>query len=108
MPKTVSATEAKVQFGSIVDWAVAEQDDVIVESHGQPRAVIISFEEYKRVLALRERVRREEVLGRLRDLREEVRARSANLSEEQAAALAARFAKDVQAELANAVAPEAE
>ena len=102
MPKTVSATEAKVQFGSIVEWAVQAQDDVIVESRGEPRAVIISFEEYKRVLAMREQARREDALRRLRALREEVRASSADLTEEQALALATRFSKEVHAELADA------
>jgi len=102
MPRTISATEAKVQFGSIVEWAVEAQDDVIVESRGEPKAVIISYQEYQKVLALREQARREEALRRLRALREEVQARNTDLTEEQAMALAVRFSKEVQAELADA------
>lgn len=101
MPKTVSATEAKVQFGAIVEWAVEAQDDVVVERRGEPKAVIISYQEYQKVLALREQARREEALRRLRALREEVRARNTDLDEEQAMALAVRFSKEFAAELAD-------
>ena len=54
MPRTVSASEAKTQFGAILDWAIKCKDDVIVESHGKPKAVIISFEEHQKVAELRE------------------------------------------------------
>lgn len=43
MPRTVSASEVKTKFGAIVDWAIESKDDVIVESHGQPRVVIIAY-----------------------------------------------------------------
>ena len=102
MSRTVTATEAKVQFGAIVDYAVAANDDVIVESRGEPKAVIISYQEYQKVLTLREQARREEALRRLRALREEVRARNTDLTEEQAMALAVRFSKEFAAELADA------
>jgi len=99
MPRTVSATEAKTQFGSIVDWAIASKDDVIVESHGEPKVVIISFEEYRQVVKLREEARRESALRRLRSLRDRVRARNQDLDEAQAASLAGRFSQEVVAEM---------
>jgi prevent-host-death family protein len=101
MPRTVSASEAKTKFGSIVDWAAESQDDVIVESHGQPKVVIISFEEYQQVLKLREDARRQSALLRLRNLRDQVRARNQDVDEEQAASLAGRFSQEVVAEMAN-------
>lgn len=101
MPRTVTATEAKTKFGSIVDWAAESKDDVIVESHGEPRAVIISFEEYQKVIRLREEARRQSALLRLRSLRDRVRARNQDLDEEQAASLAGRFSKEVVAEMAD-------
>jgi prevent-host-death family protein len=49
MPRTVSASEAKAHFGSIVDWALDHEDEVIVESHGQPKVTIVPFEEYRKM-----------------------------------------------------------
>ena len=99
MPRTVSASEAKTKFGAIVDWTIESQDDVIVESHGQPKVVIISFEGYHQVLKLREEARRQSALLRLRNLRDSVRARNQDLDEEQAAALADRFSREVVTEM---------
>ena len=98
---TVSASEAKTKFGAIVDWAVESKDDVIVERHGQPKVVIISFEAYQQVLKLREEARRQSALLRLRSLRERVRAHNQDLDEEQAASLAGRFSQEVVTEMAD-------
>jgi prevent-host-death family protein len=100
MPKTVSASEAKTQFGSIMNWSVERQDDVIVESRGRPKVVIIPFEEYERLRTLREAARRQEALARLERLREEVRARARGLSKEEAESITDRFAREVIAEMA--------
>ncbi len=88
MPKTVSATEMQNRFGTIADWAVESEDDVIVESRGTPKVVLISFAEYQKLRQWREQERRQEVLQRIRALRGEVRARNQDLSEEAADALA--------------------
>ena len=95
MPRTVSATEAKTRFGTIADWAIEENDDVIVESHGEPKVVIIPYAEYQRLSRLSEEARRRDVLERLHGLRATVRERNADLSEEEADALARRFTSDV-------------
>jgi prevent-host-death family protein len=95
MPRTVSASEAKARFGSIADWAVDANDDVIVESHGQPKVAIVPYDEYQRINQLREEARRRDALARLRDLRESVRSRNRDLTEEEADALARRFAREV-------------
>jgi PHD/YefM family antitoxin component YafN of YafNO toxin-antitoxin module len=101
MPRTVSASEAKVRFGAIAHWAVESNDDVIVESYGEPKVVIISFGEYQKMSALREEARRQSALMRLRGLRDRVRARNQDLDEGQATLLANRFSKEVVAELAD-------
>jgi prevent-host-death family protein len=88
MPKTVSATEMQNRFGTIADWAVESEDDVIVESRGTPKVVLISFAEYEKLRQWREQERRQEVLQRIRALREQVRARNPDLTEETADALA--------------------
>jgi prevent-host-death family protein len=95
MPKSISASEAKTRFGAIVEWALESNDDVIVESHGKPRVVIMSFTEYQKVLNLREMAQRREALAELECLRESVRARNPDLDEAGAAALADRFSRDV-------------
>ncbi|MBM3190034.1 MAG: type II toxin-antitoxin system Phd/YefM family antitoxin [Chloroflexi bacterium] len=94
MPRTVSASEAKTRFGAIASWAAESKDDVIVESHGEPKVVIISFEEYQQMLKLREEARRRELLAQLRGLREEVRARNQDLTAEEASDLAKEISEE--------------
>lgn len=84
MPKTVGASEAKNRFGAVVEWAVQNRDEVIVESHGRPRAVIMAFEEYRAVQTLRERARVSEALDALETLRREVRGQSTDLEAAEA------------------------
>ena len=52
MPKIVTATEAKTNFGAMMDWTVTEKDQIIVQSHGQPKAVIINYNDYTRFAAM--------------------------------------------------------
>jgi len=99
MPRTVSASEAKTRFGSIVDWTIEQNDDVIVEAYGKPKVVIMPFAEYERVVKLREKAFREEALARLERLREKVQARNQDLGEEEADALADRLAREVASEM---------
>lgn len=100
MPKRVTASEAKNRFGAMVSWAVESQDDVIVESHGEPKAVIISFDAYQEVQQLRETAQRQAALARLRQLRDDVRARNQDLGPAEAETLADRFSREVAAEKA--------
>lgn len=81
MPKTVSAHEAKNRLGSLFGYVSDHDDEVIVESHGKPRAVIMSIPAYKEVQALRERKRRTDALERLRQLHGRVAARNQDLTE---------------------------
>ena len=99
MPRTVSATEMKNRFGSIADWAIEAQDDVIVESRGRPKVAIIPYEEYQKMLELREQARRRELLARFKKLRDEVGAQNRDLNKEQADALADRFSREMVEEM---------
>jgi prevent-host-death family protein len=45
--KTVSARQAKYNFGRLIDWARASP--VVVEKHGRPVVVVLSVEEYERL-----------------------------------------------------------
>ena len=100
MSKRVSASEAKTKFGSIVNWTLESNDDVIVESYGKPKVVIMTFESYQKILDLREQVRRQEALATLEALREQVLARNQDLDEAEAESVADRFSRDVIDDLA--------
>jgi prevent-host-death family protein len=94
VPRTVSATEAKDKLGGIMAWARKNRDDIIIESRGQPNAVIVSIEEYQRILTWRERARREEALARLERLRQRIGDRNQDLSDQEAGAIADEISRE--------------
>lgn len=95
MPKTVSASEVKNKLGSVVNWVLQNQDEVIVESRGEPTVVIMPYTEYEKVKSLKEQERRKQALERLRKLRAEVLARNQDLTPEEGDALADRFSREI-------------
>lgn len=96
MAKAVSTTEAKNKLTALIAWVREHQDEVIVESHGEPRAVLISFDEYEKLKLLKEQERRRLALEQLRQLKAEVRARNQDIeTEEQAVSIADRFVREV-------------
>lgn len=95
MSKTISANEAKNRLGTWIALVNDTDDEVIIERHGKPKAVIMSFESFEVVKELREKQRREELLRRLRALRDEVRAQNQDLTQEEAEALANRISRDM-------------
>lgn len=99
MPKTVSATEAKIHLGSLIDWAVQHADEVIIETRGHPKAVLLGFEAYTKLQQLRDMARRREALERLEALAARVGTRNQDLTPEEAEALADRFSREVIQEL---------
>ena len=68
MPKTISVSEAKNKLSAMLKWAVENQDEVIVESRGRPKAVILPYTEYEMFQQLREREQRQTALQRLQKL----------------------------------------
>jgi prevent-host-death family protein len=54
MRRTVSATEARVHFGDLLQRLTRDEDVVIVERGGIPQAVVLSIGEYERLLARRD------------------------------------------------------
>ena len=100
MTKTVSAREAKTGLGALIAWVREHGDEVIVENHGEPAAVIMSFGEYQKARALKEQARRREALARLREAKEQASARNRDLTEEAAIALADRAVHEVIDDLA--------
>jgi prevent-host-death family protein len=100
MPKTVSANEAKNRLGSMLGYVSEENDEIIVESHGKPKAVIMSISAYEDVQALREKQRRADILERLRTFEARVGERNQDLTAEQVMELADRFAHEMIDDLA--------
>lgn len=71
MPKTMPANEVKNRFESALKYVREENDEVIVENDGEPRAVIMSIAGFEEVQELREQKRRADALERLYAIREE-------------------------------------
>ena len=94
MPRIISATEAKTQLGAMIEWTREHADEVIIESRGKPRAVLISYAEFEAMQRLREAERRRKALEQLEALAQRVAARNQDLTEEAADELADRFARD--------------
>lgn len=99
MPKTVSVSEAKNRLSAVMQWAVDNDDEVIVESRGEPKAVILPYEEYETFLALREGARRREALQQLEALAARLQGQNEELSEADAAALADATTRETLARL---------
>ncbi len=51
MQRAMSATEARVHFGELMRHVVEHQEPVVVEHGGKPHVVVISVEQYERLLA---------------------------------------------------------
>ena len=99
MPKRVSATEAKINLGAMMEWAVAEGDEVIIESRGRPKAVLLSYPMYQEVQKIQEALRRERALAQMEALATTVQARNQDISPLEAEAAADRFVQDVVREM---------
>jgi prevent-host-death family protein len=51
MPTTISATEARVHFGEIMQDALRSQQPIVVEKAGKPQVVILAFERYQQLVS---------------------------------------------------------
>jgi len=79
MVTTVPISELKQRTGQILNKAVIERKDVVIERYGQEYAVILSRERYQELIdAARSNVRH-----RLLEAQREVQAATADISEEE-------------------------
>ena len=101
MTRVISATEAKKRLGQVVTWAAEEGEEVVIQAHGKPKAVIVSYETYQEFRRLREEARRREALQQLEALAQKVRERNRDLSPKEAETLADRFVREVIEEMAH-------
>jgi prevent-host-death family protein len=100
MPKAISANEAKNRLGSYLAYVSEQDDEIIVESHGRPKAVIMSIAAFEEVQMLREKQRRADLLERVRAFEASVGPRNQDLTEEQINDLAVRFSRELIDDLA--------
>jgi len=94
MVRTISATEAKVNFGSVTRQVRRDDESVIVENHGQPFVAIIPVEKLDRLVELEDRERRRAALERIRTLQETIAARNRDLTAKEAEAIADQIVTD--------------
>lgn len=99
MPKVVSSNEVMQQWGALLGYVSEQGDEVIVESHGEPQAVVMSIGAYEEVKVLRERQRRADLVARLDALGERQAKLNQDLSEEEAMALAVRASREMMTEM---------
>lgn len=69
MEKTVSAYEARRNFGKVLNDVAGKGDRIVVEKHGEPVAVVVPVEVYKQW-----QVAREEFFDWLRQVSERINA----------------------------------
>lgn len=94
MPRTVSVSEAKNQLSAVMDWAVDNGDEVVIESRGKPKVAILSYAEYQEFLAFREQTRRKKALRQLETLAEQIWAQTDDLSVKEVEQLAEEISQE--------------
>jgi prevent-host-death family protein len=97
--RTVSSNEAKQHWGAMMK-AASEGEAVIVESHGQPKAVVISPEAFEELRQARERQRREEAMRLLQEIEASYDGRNDDLTEEQVEEIAVRAGREINRSVA--------
>ena len=94
MVSTISATEAKVNFGAVTQQVIDDGEPVVVENHGQPRVAIVPVQQLERLVELEEQERRRAWLERVRALRARVREKNQDLTDKQAEQIADEIVRD--------------
>lgn len=92
--RTISSNEAKQRWGAMMK-AASEGEDVIVESHGKPKAVVISPEAFEELREARERHRREEAMRLLREIEASYDGRNDDLTEDEIEEIAVRAGREI-------------
>lgn len=98
--RTVSSNEAKQHWGAMLK-AASSGEVVIVESHGKPKAVVISPEAFEEYQQAREQQRRQDVMVRLCMLKERIGKRNQDLTDEERDELAERASREAIDDLAD-------
>lgn len=84
MSKFVSSTEIQNKFATFLQWTTENNDGVVIEVRGKPKAALISYAEYEELLRLRKLEQKRKALMALDELRKEVRRQNPELTTPQA------------------------
>ena len=93
--KTMSSNEAKQRWGDVMRTVAAADNAVIVESHGKPKAVVISIERFEKLRELEAQAERDAALRWLREFEASYDGRNDDLTEEQIEELAVRAGREI-------------
>jgi prevent-host-death family protein len=96
MPKTISVSEAKNKLSAMMDWAIQNQDGVVVESRGRPKAVILPYAEYEAYLSMRENEQRRAALQHMEELAAIVQDKNQDMTPERGEVHAAGARGDIR------------
>lgn len=95
--KNISASDAKTRFGAVMNWT--NKMDVVVESYGEPKMVLLSYTKYKKIVELREKYKREMLLDQMRSLKKRIKKRNVGLKRKDIKKLADRFSSEIVVDL---------
>jgi len=91
----ISTSEAKAKLSNFLQQVVNNREEVIIQKHGDPQAVLIPYSEYEQFNVWREQARRRQALAELQKLADEIHSRNQDLSPAKADELADRFTREV-------------
>lgn len=93
--KVIGATELKNKAGAVLDWADKTHTDLVIESRGKPKAVIMSYQDYKRVQQLRKQEERRQAFAEWEQLSQEVQAQNPGFTDEEVDQMAIDVSKEL-------------
>ena len=79
LERVYSTTEAKNQLSAMISFVQEPDAAAIIESHGKPRAVLVSFDDFEAIRKLKDKERRRLAWKQLEALRKEVSSRNQDL-----------------------------
>ena len=91
----VSISEAKARLSRFVEQTAEEDEQIVIESHGNPKAVLIPYRDYEQFIAWQEIRRRQQALDELQALKRQIQARNQDLSTQEGEDLADLYAREV-------------
>ena len=93
MSKVVSAAQARANFSEILTQAGYAGKETVIERNNRPVAVVIGYEAYQELMAMRRDLRERQARFEIYD---EIRARNADVNVDQVAADVAQAVKAVR------------
>ncbi len=67
--KTISSTQAKSHFGSILDDIIQHNTRYIIQRHGTPHAIMLSLSDFEQILNVQEN--QQDIIQVIRELKPE-------------------------------------